>query len=101
MTIRDLNSLEIIKSGYIPEQSLMATNPGEYLSLDPIVRFTEGEIFALFPNSPELYVYDLPTLELKSFIDLGPDDHFKKIKPLNKAINFDGFFKSLACPVLK
>ena len=96
LTIRDLNSLEIIKSGYIPEQSLMATNPGEFLSLDPIVRFTEGEIFALFPNSPELYVYDLPTLELKSFIDLGPDDHFKKIKPLNKDINFDGFFKSLA-----
>ena len=96
MTIRDLNSLGIIKSGYIPEQSLMASNPGEYLSLDPIVRFSEGEFYALFPNSPELYVYDLLTLELKSFIDLGPDDHFKKIKPLNKDINFDGFFKSLA-----
>ncbi|WP_425638099.1 hypothetical protein ACPUEN_01650 [Algoriphagus yeomjeoni] len=96
MTIRDLNSLDIIKSAYIPAQSMMATTPGQYLSLDPIVRFSGDEMYALFPNSPELYVYDFPTLELKSFMPLGPDDHFKMIQPLNKEINFDGFFKSLA-----
>jgi hypothetical protein len=96
LTIRDIKSLEILKSAYIPAQSLMATSPGQYLSLDPIVRFIGDEIFTLFPNSPELYVYDLPTLELKSFMPLSPGENFKQIKPINEEINFDGFFKSLA-----
>ncbi|MFC5624180.1 hypothetical protein [Algoriphagus winogradskyi] len=96
MTLRDINSLDIIKSQYIPEQSLMAITPGQYNSLDPIVRFIGDEIFALFPNSPELYVYDLPSFEFKSFQALNPGDQFKKIQPVNRDINFDGFFKSLA-----
>lgn len=96
LTVRDINSLDIIKSEYIPAQSLMAITPGQYHSLDPIVRFSGDEIFALFPNSPELYVYDLPTLEVKSFMSLSPGEPFKQIQPVNKDINFDGFFKSLA-----
>lgn len=96
MTVRDLHSLDIIKSEYIPTQSQMAINPGKYNSLDPIVRFSGDEMFALFPNSPELYVYDFPSLELKSFMSLNPGDDFKQIEPINDNINFDGFFKSLA-----
>lgn len=96
MTVRDLHSIEIIKSEYIPTQSQMAITPGQYLNLDPIVRFSGDEFFALFPNSPELYVYDFPSLELKSFISMNPGDDFKQIEPINENINFDGFFKSLA-----
>ena len=96
MTIRDLDSFEILKSEYIPSQTQIAITPGKYLGLDPIIRFSGDEIFVLFPNSPELYIYELPSLVLKSFISLQPGEEYKQIEPLDENINFDGFFKSLA-----
>lgn len=96
MTIRDAMTLDIISSDSIPPISQPAINPGHYNNLDPIVRFVEGDMYALFPTSPEMYIYQYPDLNLKSSFSLSPGDNYKQTLPQDPDINFDGFLKELA-----
>lgn len=101
MTIRDINSLDTLHTSFIPKETQMALNPGIYNNLDPIVKIMEEEMYVLFPNSPEMYVYEFPELKLKTFWQLKPGEDYKQIKPSNKDIGLDGFFQSLAASEYK
>jgi hypothetical protein len=95
-TIRDAGSLAVVSSIFVPEGSSLFKNPGFYNNLDPIVQVEVNSIFVLYPNSPELYIYDLPSLGLRKSIDLVPNEAFKVAKPYRLKENLRGFFNSLA-----
>lgn len=81
ITLRDIKSFEIVKSDSVPLESQMAKNPGFYTLLDPIVKYRAGELYMIFPNSPEIYVYDFPSLNLKDHWKLNPGDFYKLTEP--------------------
>lgn len=95
ITLRDLETYEIIQSEYIPKESQLAKNPGLFAKLDPLVQFGKNKLYLLFPNSPELYEYQLPELTLVDRWDLNPANNFKLIEPAELGSNQE-FFKSLA-----
>jgi|GEM_PF-774117 len=94
--LRNLETFEVLSSDSIPKSSQMAITPGKYIALDPLVRFVGDKMYALFPNSPELYIYDLPSLSLNQYLSLDPGENYKQIQPMTEERNFDGFFKALA-----
>ncbi|PZX55636.1 hypothetical protein [Algoriphagus chordae] len=96
MRIRDINIFDTLYTSFIPKETQMAVNPGLYNNLDPIVKIIKDEMYVLFPNSPEMYVYDFPALNLKTSWDLNPGDNYKQTLPQDPDINFDGFLKELA-----
>lgn len=95
ITLRDLETYEIIQSEFIPKESQLAKNPGYFAKLDPLVQFGPNKLYLLFPNSPELYEYQLPELTLVDHWDLNPGNNFKLIEPAELGSNQE-FFKSLA-----
>lgn len=96
LTIRDAQSLDILKSEFIPKTSAMAEKPGKYISLDPIVQLKKDRLFVLFPNSPEMYEYDFPSLNLRNSWDLNPGKSFKLARPVVGEEGVKGFYNSLA-----
>lgn len=90
ITLRDSQTLAILKSDFLPSTSYVAQNPGQYFDLDPIVKFSANELFVLFPNSPEMYVYDLPSLKLKDQWDLHPENAYRQMEPSNPLVPSDG-----------
>ncbi|MHA7128906.1 hypothetical protein [Algoriphagus namhaensis] len=95
-TLRDIETLDHIHSINIPDQSAMALNPGFYNNLDPIVNFRGNSVYVLYPNSPEMYVYDLPGLTLTNSFNLLPGEAYKLAKPYKPGEGLAGFFNSLA-----
>ncbi len=81
ITLRDINTFKPLKTEYIPKESEIAKNPGYYTQLDPFVKFQNGELLMIYPNSPELYVYDIPSLELKDIWELDPGNNFRLTEP--------------------
>jgi len=96
MTVRDINSLDTLHTAYIPKGTQMAINPGQYNNLDPIVKLVKDEMFVLFPNSPEMYVYGFPELKFKRKWALNPGKSYKQILPTKDETSFEGFLKALA-----
>lgn len=96
LTIRDIESYKVLQSVYIPAGTSLVQNPGFYNNLDPIVSFEESTMYVLFPNSPEMYVYDFPSLNLKESFDLNPGEAYKIAKPYKDETGLKGFFNSLA-----
>ncbi len=96
LTIRDLSTLEIVSSDSLPKESQPAIHNGMFSNLDPIVQLRQDEMFVLFPNSPEMYVYAFPELKFKTSWELDPQDEYKQTLPSISRQNFDGFFKELA-----
>ncbi|WP_339878147.1 hypothetical protein [uncultured Algoriphagus sp.] len=96
MSVRDLNTLEILRSDLIPAESQMAISPGKYNNLDPIVKIVNDEMFVLFPNSPEMYVYTFPGLILQRSWALNPGDSYRQILPTRDDTSFEGFLNALA-----
>ena len=96
MSVRDLNTLEILRSDLIPAESQMAISPGKYNNLDPIVKIVNDEMFVLFPNSPEMYVYTFPGLILQRSRALNPGDSYRQILPTRDDTSFEGFLNALA-----
>ena len=95
LTLRNIKSFQIVKQDSIPANSHMAKNPGFFANLDPIIQFDQNEMYVLFPNSPEMYVYKFPDLKLINEWDLDPGKDYKLIEPTEIGAN-DEFFKSLA-----
>ncbi|WP_425638100.1 hypothetical protein ACPUEN_01655 [Algoriphagus yeomjeoni] len=81
ITLRDSQTFNIVESDSVPATSYVAKNPGQYLDLDPIVKFSGNEMFVLFPNSPEMYVYNFPSLKLKDQWDLNPENAYRQMEP--------------------
>lgn len=95
MRVRDINSFDTLFTSFIPNETQMAENPGLYNNLDPIVKIVKEEMYVVFPNSPEMYVYNFPELKLKTSWDLNPGDAYKQIVPNHDPSSLDGFFNSL------
>jgi len=95
ITLRDIETYEVLKSEFIPKGSQLAKKPGYYAKLDPLVQFDANKLYLLFPNSPELYEYQLPELTLVDHLDLNPEENYKLIEPAELGSNQE-FFKSLA-----
>ena len=96
LTIRDLATLERISADSIPKDSQVSIHNGLFLNLAPIVQIREGKMFVLFPNSPEIYVYNFPELMLESSFKLIPPKEYKQTMPTTSRQNSDIFFKELA-----
>jgi hypothetical protein len=92
-TLRDINTLKPFKTEFIPKESSLAQNPGYYTLLDPYVQFQNGELLMIFPNSPELYIYEFPSLNLKDIWELDPENNFKLTQPTYPS-DPAGFIKS-------
>ncbi|TXE02663.1 hypothetical protein [Algoriphagus aquimarinus] len=88
--------MEILRSDVIPAESQIASSPGKYNNLDPIVKIVNDEMFVLFPNSPEMYVYTFPELILQRNWALDPGDSYKQILPTRDDASFEGFLNALA-----
>lgn len=95
ITLRDSQTLTIVKSDSVPSTSYVAQHPGQYLDLDPIVKFSTEEMFVLFPNSPEMYVYDFPSLKLKDQWDLNPENTYRQMEPSSPGGEID-VYRSLS-----
>ena len=91
ISIRDRHTLAIVSSDFIPSTSYVAQNPGQYLDLDPIAKFETNEMYVLFPNSPEMYVYDFPSLKLKDHWDLNPGNSYIQMEPSNSVGEINGY----------
>ncbi|MBN7815592.1 hypothetical protein [Algoriphagus pacificus] len=91
ISIRDRHTLAIVSSYFIPSTSYVAQNPGQYLDLDPIAKFETNEMYVLFPNSPEMYVYDFPSLKLKDHWDLNPGNSYIQMEPSNSVGEINGY----------
>ncbi len=96
LNIRDAKSLEIINQSTIPASSQMVKSPGIYYQLDPILHLKDDLLYALFPNSPEIYIYKFPELKLINQWDLNPGETYQQIEPAMKGEDLAGFFHSLA-----
>lgn len=81
LTLRDIKDFEIINRDTIPEESKMAKDPGFYMSMEPTVKLHEGKLYMLYPYSPEIYVYDIPSLKLTDTWSLSPGENFKEAEP--------------------
>ncbi|SFT87746.1 hypothetical protein SAMN04489724_2501 [Algoriphagus locisalis] len=81
ITLRDSETLNVVESDSVPATSYVAQYPGQYLDLDPIVKFAGNEMFVLFPNSPEMYVYNLPSLRLRDQWPLNPEKSYRQMEP--------------------
>ncbi|WP_373397541.1 hypothetical protein V8V91_23795 [Algoriphagus halophilus] len=55
--------------------------------MDPLVQFDANKLYLLFPNSPELYEYQLPELTLVDQLDLNPEENYKLIEPAELGSN--------------
>jgi len=96
LNLRHAKSLEIIYQSTVPASSQMVKSPGIYYQLDPIVHLKDDLLYALFPNSPEIYIYKFPELELINQWDFNPGETYQQIKPAKKGEDLSGFFNSLA-----
>lgn len=96
LNIRDAKNLGVINQSTIPASSQMVKSPGIYYQLDPIVHLNEDLLYALFPNSPEIYIYKFPELKLINQWDLNPGETYQQIEPAKKGEDVAGFFSSLA-----
>ncbi|MDO8966199.1 hypothetical protein [Algoriphagus sp.] len=97
MQIRNYPFLEIVAEASFPPTSEMVKSPGEYLNMEPVLKMKDSKLFALYPNSKELYTYSFPDLELIDTLDLNPGKNFKQVKPtLEDDPPLAGFFKNLA-----
>jgi hypothetical protein len=89
--------LEIVAETSFPSTTEMVKSPGEYLNMEPVLKMKGSKLFALYPNSKELYTYTFPDLELIDTLDLNPGKSFSQVKPTFKEEPpLSGFFKNLA-----
>lgn len=96
LTIRDARSLQKTWTASIPEETQLRKSPADYVSKDPLIQEKSEALWVLFPNSPEIYVFEENSLKLVKTIQLDPDDTYKQILPPDPSIGFDGFLKELA-----
>jgi hypothetical protein len=96
LTAYDLASSQVTAREPMPAKSQMVQNPGVYRSMDPIPLYRDGLLHLMFRYSPEIFVYDFPSLKLKEVLDLHPEPTYRQIPPVKKYENFDGFFAELA-----
>jgi hypothetical protein len=95
--IRNYPFLEIVAETSFPSTTEMVKSPGEYLNMEPVLKMKGSKLFALYPNSKELYTYTFPDLELIDTLDLNPGKSFSQVKPTFKEEPpLSGFFKNLA-----
>ncbi|MBT0811217.1 hypothetical protein KIH41_07985 [Litoribacter ruber] len=96
LTAYDLASDQVTAREPMPEKSQMVQNPGVYRSMDPIPLYRDGLLHLMFMYSPEIYVYDFPSLKLKEVLNLNPEPTYRQLAPVKNNESFDRFFSELA-----
>lgn len=83
LTVYDFVEEKIISQDYIPKSAQMIKAPGKYMDSAPFSVLLGDDLYLLFQNSPEIYRYSFPTLNLIETIPLAPDNSsYAQIKPV-------------------
>lgn len=83
LTVYDFSEEKIISQDYIPKTVQMIKAPGKYMDSAPFSVLLDDDLYLLFQNSPEIYRYSFPTLDLIETIPLAPDNSsYAQIKPV-------------------
>lgn len=97
LTIFDLEKEEILTQTHIPSEAAIIRHPGKYRETAPFSLIHEDHLYLLFPNSPEIYKYKFPELELLEWIDLSPEKEYVQTEPTPiNGESFGVFFDGLA-----
>ena len=81
LSFYEANTLKRINTTTIPEETIMRKSPGVYAELGPVISLHKEEYYILYQYSPEIYVLDSHTLELKRTINLDPGEKYKQVAP--------------------
>ena len=79
-----------------PEKSQMVLNPGSYNFDSPFAVYHKDKLYINFSSSPEIYVYDFPSMKQLRYIPLQPGESYKQNTPSDPNENFGSFFNKLA-----
>ncbi|AKP51350.1 hypothetical protein CA2015_1923 [Cyclobacterium amurskyense] len=83
LTVFDFKEEKFISQDYIPKSVQMIKSPGKYLDSAPFSLLHNEELYLLFANSPEIYRFSFPNLELMETIELNPGKStYSQIAPL-------------------
>jgi len=83
LTVYDFGEEKMISQDYIPQSVHMIQAPGKYMDSAPFSLLHDQDLFLLFPNSPEIYRFSFPELNLLETISLDPDkSSYAQIKPV-------------------
>ena len=96
LTAYHLDDFSIKARAKFPEQSQMVLNPGQYNFDNPFALYYQNELYLNYAVSPQIYIYDFPSLELKRVIELNPGENYKQNIPSDPNENFGRFFNALA-----
>jgi hypothetical protein len=97
LSVFDLVSSEIIQQAYIPSDSRIIREPGQYRETAPHALIYNNDLYLLFPNSPEIYHFSYPALELIGKIDLNPGAEYVQVEPVHGVENsVERFFADLS-----
>ena len=96
LTVYDLKKKEIIAEQYIPKETQLIQHPGNYRETAPHSIMMRDELYLLFSNSPEIYKYSFPGLNLLGKVDLNPSEKYVQVKPFPMRDLGIGAFNELA-----
>ncbi|HSI74920.1 MAG TPA: hypothetical protein VK957_03460 [Lunatimonas sp.] len=83
LTVYDFAEEKIISQDFIPKSAQMIKAPGKYMDSAPFSVLLNQDLYLLFQNSPEIYRFSFPKLNLIETIPLAPDNSFyAQIKPV-------------------
>ncbi|MCH7415338.1 hypothetical protein MM213_17690 [Belliella sp. R4-6] len=99
LTSYKVEDFSIISRTEFPKESQMVLNPGSYNFDSPLAVYHKDELYINFSSSPEIYVYDFPSMELKRHVPLQPGENYKQNTPSDPNENFGSFFNRLASSV--
>lgn len=97
LSVFALDSSEIIKQAYIPSDSQLIQYPGQYRETAPHALIHKNDLYLMFHNSPEIYRFSYPELELIGKIDLNPGSDYVQVEPVHGVENsVERFFTDLS-----
>jgi hypothetical protein len=99
LSLYSIEDFSMLARTEFPAESQMVLNPGSYNFDSPLAVYHNDELYINFSSSPEIYIYDLPSMELKRHIPLQPSESYKQNIPSDPNENFGRFFNKLASSV--
>lgn len=95
LTSYKIDDFSVIAKEKLPRESQMVINPGSYNFENPLAVYHNKELYINFTSSPEIYVYNFPSMQLKRTIALNPGENYMQNVPSDPNENFGKFFNRL------
>ncbi|SNS63390.1 hypothetical protein SAMN06295967_11491 [Belliella buryatensis] len=95
LSLYSIEDFSMLARTEFPAESQMVLNPGSYNFDSPLAVYHNNELYINFSSSPEIYVYNLPSMELKRQISLQPEENYKQNVPSDPNENFGKFFNRI------